>query len=149
MDWFVKSIVAMFLMAPFFILTNAFGRLGYRPETMMFYWLLAVAIGIAAWMAYNGEARALLPDKCMSTIFILGLVCGAVANILLIQAIVESFNPGLPVAIVGANSLVVFLVTPILAIIIPQYFQHVGFNWTAFIGIVMTVTGIGLICVSR
>jgi len=149
MDWYMKSVVAMLLMTPFFILANAFGRLGNKPEAMMFYWFVATFIGIGFWMVYTGQVKDLVPNKQLMILFAIGIACGAVGNILIVQAIVESSNPGLPVAIVGTNSLVIFMLTPLLAVVAPKYFQHIRFDWISLLGILLVVGGIFLISIKR
>lgn len=149
MDWYLKSIVAMLLMTPFMILANAFGRMGNKPEAMMLYWFVATFIGIGFWMVHTGQVKDLVPNKQLVLLFLIGIACGAVSNILLIKAIVEASNPGLPVAIVGTNSLVIFLVTPLLALFVPKYFQHVRFDWISLFGILLVVGGIFLITIRR
>jgi len=150
LGWLGKSITASVVIIPFILLTSSFGRVfKTQPESMMFYWMLGTAMGIAIYLTSQGKSYLLMPDTQLTILGIIGLTLGAMANILLIQAIVASPNPGIPVTIVGANSAIIFIIGPALAIFLPAYFQHIKFDAIHLTGILLTLVGVGIISIHR
>lgn len=148
--WVVKSLIATVIAVPFFLVAGVFGRVfKTAPESMIFYWLLGSAIGIAIYLKATGKSSLLLPNTQLIIIAVMGLIIGAWANILLFQAIVASPNPGIPMTILGSNSAIVFVLGPLLAIILPKYFQYMKFDTYHMIGIILTVVGVGILSIHK
>ena len=88
LGWLGKSITASVVIVPFILLASSFGRaFKTQPESMMFYWTLGTAIGIAIYLMSQGKPYLLVPNTQLAILGIMGLTVGAIANILLIQAI--------------------------------------------------------------
>jgi hypothetical protein len=74
----------------------------------------------------------------------MGFFFGAGMNVLMVQAVTDPAcpSPGLPIAIIGVNSLAIYLMTPALVRLWPGYFQTFRFDaWTLFF-LVMVITGL-------
>lgn len=148
--WVVKSLIATVIAVPFFLVAGVFGRVfKIAPESMIFYWLFGSSIGIAIYLKATGKSSLLLPSTHLIVIAIMGLIMGALANILLFQAIIASPNPGIPMTILGSNSAIVFVLGPLLAIILPNYFQYMKFDTFHMIGIMLTVVGVGILSIHK
>lgn len=148
--WVAKSLVATIIAVPFLLVAGVFGRVfKTSPESMIFYWLTGSAIGIAIYLKAIGKSNLLLPNTQLVTVAIMGLIIGASANILLFQAVVASPNPGIPMTILGSNSAIAFILGPLLAIILPKYFQHMEFDIFHMLGIMLTIIGVGILSMHK
>lgn len=146
MTWLSKSILAMFLFCPFVIYSNVAGRMGVKGEPLTLYWLFGSGIGLLAYIIYK-QPVLIAPNIHLGLAALVGITTGAFANLLIIQAIIESPNPGLPVAIVSLESVVVYVVTPILVFMLPRYFKQIRFDiWTLF-GICLAIAGLSIIMI--
>lgn len=148
--WVAKSLIATVMSVPFLLVAGVFGRVfKIAPESMIFYWLAGSMTGIAIYLRVTGKADLLVPNKQLITVAVMGLIMGSSANILLFQAIVASPNPGIPMTILGSNSAIVFILGPLLAIMLPRYFQYMKFDIIYMLGILLTITGVGILTLHK
>lgn len=148
--WVMKSLMATIIAVPFLLTAGVFGRVfKVQPEAMIFYWLLGSAAGIGVYLLAIGKVSMLSMNTQLSTVAIMGLVIGSLANILLFQAIVASPNPGMPMTIMGSNSAIAFVLGPLLAFFLPKYFQYMRFDSLHLIGIVLTIVGVGILSIHK
>ena len=143
--WLGKSLIAMTALVPFLLLLNFFGKnYGIRPETATLAWFTGSAIGICVFSGTRSDEilGSFLP---ILTIVMLGIAVGAPMNILVAQAVPAAPNPALPFTIVNAASAVVYVLAPLLAIILPRYFDPMQFDAVQLGGIALVVVGLGLV----
>lgn len=105
--------------------------------------------GVVIWLGSHSQTRLLSPTTPTLFIGLLGLTVGTVANICLYQSLGAAPNPGLPVAIVTMNSVAAYIITPVLVVLLPRYFQKMEFTWQHFIGVTLVVVGTILIAIKR
>ncbi len=147
MHWLTCAILATLGISPVMILTGVAQRnFGIASDVTAALWMGGVTLGIIGWIVTNGRGSELITlSPMLVSIFIFSLVVGAAANILLFQALVSAPNPGLVLGVLNTNALLAFLLAPLLAYVLPQFFPSWEFAWQHGIGIVMVVTGLGLI----
>ncbi len=150
LNWFAKSLLAMVLIIPFFIAVGFFNKnYNVKPELTVMLWNIGVVVGMYVWsmkvrlygtMEFNTQTFVI----CV-IILAAGISLGAIANILFAQALAESPNPGLPVAIVNAAAIPVFVISYFLFLLLPAYFNTTSFDPIKLIGVVLTIAGIWII----
>ena len=146
MGWLAKSFIAMMAFVPGIILTEFIGRYYHiKPLLMAGVWFLGVTLGLWAWLWYTKEASGITFSMPLFSMFIGGLIFGALVNVMLFSAILIAPNAALPVAIVNSAALVVFIATILLAVFLPQYFLRVPFSSYHFFGIILIIVGVGLL----
>ncbi|MCH8888968.1 hypothetical protein IID26_00895, partial [Patescibacteria group bacterium] len=124
MHWTTKSIIAMFLLVPFFLLIPTLSKhFGLRSETGMLMWFFGTVVGIVVWSLYTNQLEILSIKAPALLVLLMGIVFGAAANILLGQSMVVAPNPGFPIAIISGNIAIIIILAPILAYFIPQFFD--------------------------
>ena len=150
MNWFAKSVLAMLFFIPAVMAVPFFLKnFQIRPELTMLWWIVGAAIGIYSWLLFSGKHTFGIPQPAELFIVVLGIVFSAAANILLAQAVSTAPNPGIPIAVVGVNSLVVYLIANPLARVLPRNFTAVEYDPVTIVGIGLIVTGLGIIAAKQ
>jgi len=101
------------------------------------------------WLFLKNNVGILELSKHLAIIGIIGLLTGSIANLLVIQAVMASDNPALPIAIVGSNAVVIYLISPALAYLMPRYFGYIKFDLWRFVGIILIVGGLVIIALRQ
>lgn len=91
----------------------------------------------------------LFPSFAVIGVLLVGATIGAGANLLLFTSLSEAPNPGVPIAIANAASLLVFLISAGLAVVVPRYFPPVKLDLFHFIGITLTLAGVTMLVIKR
>ena len=150
MGWLGKSVLGAICSIPLILVFNFFTKnYGIKPEVVMSLHCLGIFLGIAL-ASYFGLSGASVKDFYNPiipaiSIVVLGSLIGATTNILLAQAISSAPNPALPFAIGGIATVSAYLLAPLLAFLLPDFFSAAEFNWLNFLGILLIVAGLGLI----
>ncbi|GEM_PF-4071474 len=148
--WLAKSFFSAFAVIPFILILSAFDRAySIRPESAILYWFIGIVFGMFSYTAIGKGTYLITPNTCLLVIAFLGVVFGVAANILLVQAVIEAPNLGLPMTIVGANSAMIFLIGPVLAYLLPKYFEQIKFDGVYFFGITLVLVGLGVISLHK
>jgi drug/metabolite transporter (DMT)-like permease len=87
--------------------------------------------------------------KSVAAILLIGGTIGAISNILLFRAVTIAPNPGLPVAIVNATSIGVFLAAGLLSKLAPNYFNSEKIDAWSLFGIILTIVGTSIIAIRK
>lgn len=146
MEWIVKSLLAAMALTVQIILIGFFARnFSARPEPLVIAWFSGTVVGASAWMVYTGRISELSLSGSLIAMAIAGTFFGALMNVLFFQATTIAPNPALPAAIVNTSSIMVLLLVPVLAIVLPKYFVGVSFDAYHLAGIALTIIGVGLI----
>ena len=150
-NWLVKSIVAMVWITPAWLLIGfASKHFGMKPEITFIWYVLGMLVGSPFLLPYlNISFGELKPTIAAIIVVIFGIVIGALTNMLVFGAVNAAPNPGLPVAIVNASSILVFVFSALLAILLPKYFNLVRFDVYHLVGILLTMIGIGIIALHK
>ena len=148
--WLEKCLIAMIIFVIFYLSANSIGRqFNTKPESIMAYYLIGSSMGIVIWLITSGQAEILKIAKPLIVIGLLGLILGTIANIYLIQAVIEANNPGLPSTIIGLCGVFVYIIGSLLAVILPKYFGHIKFDWLHLVGVLLIFAGIGIISIKQ
>jgi drug/metabolite transporter (DMT)-like permease len=83
--------------------------------------------------------------KGVAAMLAVGVGLGTIANVFLYKAIAIAPNPGLPIAVVNAASVLVFLASLALARLLPRDFSATKFDLWHLCGIALTLVGIVII----
>lgn len=144
LTWFWQAVLATVLVIPAWLGITFAGKFWHiRGDVILLWYNVGVVIGASAWIFFS---RAPLATSSRSFwIVLLGLTLGAAVNILIFRAVATAPNPGLPVAIHSASSVVLFLATFVLAFFLPKYVTAGTFSWKELCGIFLTMTGVALI----
>ena len=150
LGWLGKSVVATLIFVMFYLLIGIIGRqFDTQPESIIAYYIIGAAVGIALWLVVSGQTGILKLTKPTLLIFLLGLTLGALANIYLIQAVIGDHNPGIPATIIGSCGVFVYFAGGLLAIVLPKYFEFMTFNRIDLIGVMLIFFGIGIISLKQ
>ena len=148
-SWFFQSLVALILLAPIWLLIGFFER-NFKIHSQVFvvWYFLGVAIA-SAFFGGQGVGKLIPSLWSVTTILLIGLTLGGVANIQLFKAVAVAPNPGLPVAIANGASVLVFLSAFVLSRLLPNYFNSAKWDWYTFLGVILTFSGVGIIAIRR
>lgn len=149
MNWFVQSLISMLCLIPTYLAIGFFDKnYQVRPDVFLIWYFLGNVITSAFFRGLS--SNTIIPSgKLVGMILLIGLTIGAIANILLFRAVSSAPNPGLPVAIVSATSIGVFLIAVLLSRWAPNHFNSVKTDVWSFLGIVFVVIGVSLIAIKR
>lgn len=140
--WFPRALISLFLVVPSWMSVPFFHKnLGIRPEVFVLWYFSALAFGVGIWLRSQGSGLWPSTIGCISIILI-GLVFGASAHIFLFSAVLKAPNPGVVVAISGAASAVVFVLSLVLGNFFPKYFNAVSFNYAQLMGVLLVISGV-------
>lgn len=150
MGWLGKSILGAICSIPLILIFNFFSKnYGVKPEVIISLHCLGIFLGILS-ASYLGLSNTSPKDFCspivpVICIVVFGLLLGSITNIFLAQAISSAPNPALPFAIGGIATVSAYLLAPVLAFLLPNFFSATEFNFLNFLGILLIVAGLGLI----
>lgn len=145
--WFFKSVLAAASVTPIFLAIPLYKhRFGIDPLVFTAWYLLGAAVGnVAVWL-HTADAAALLPSLgVLAAILGIGVVGGTLANGLLAQSVTLAPNPGLPPVIYATASLIVFVLSAVLARHLPELFKPVSAEPTRLAGIGLVLVGLWLL----
>ena len=149
LSWFQRSIIAMVVLIPLMVTIPLVQKhYGLSVESYFFSWFLGCGLGffLLGWQAPSLDAKDLFtPVIPFAAVFVIGVLLGAPANILLVQAIPQAPNPALPFAIVNAAAVFAYGLSWVLGKISTEHFGEVELNWPRGIGVVLAVVAITLI----
>jgi hypothetical protein len=143
-SWFLKSLMATVLIVPAFIAIPFLKfKYGIDPLVFLAWYFGSTAISITAYLLFMGKASELIPpwQQLLAIIFI-GVFFGAVANGSLFQAVGVAPNPGLPPVIYATSSMVIFLLSAVLATTFPTLFKPATFEISHLSGIFLILLGL-------
>jgi len=152
LSWIEKSLIATFCLVPILLTVGFLGKnYQVRAEVTMLWYFFGILIGalVIMWRLNIINGSDLVPTFPLLLVALMGVVFGAISNIFLFQAISVAPNPGLPIAFVNTASVIVFVFAPLLATVLPVYFNQVRFDLYHLLGIVLTITGITIIALKR
>jgi drug/metabolite transporter (DMT)-like permease len=154
--WFERSVAAMVLLVPTWLVIRFLSRYyAIRPELIMVWVYLgyAVIVGGWLWLSEGVPARRFLPPNGAALMLaLIPVVLGAIANVFVYQALNQAPNPGLPTSIMGVNNMLVTLAAVLLSNLLPRYGQYLAekeLGWQYAVGVLLIVSGVGLIAVRR
>lgn len=156
MGWMGRAIMGMFAIVPSWMGVDFFQKnFNIRGEIMMVWYFAGVVLGSSVLMRMMSMASTgdFLPSRGKLLILILGLTCGAIANLLIFgaTALAASLgkNPALVVIITNMASVVVFFLSAALSYLAPAYVSQIKFNLFDLIGVLTIIVGMGIIIVNR
>lgn len=149
--WFERSLAAMLLLVPTWLVIRFLSRYyGVRPELVMVWVYLGYAVIVGGWLWLSGgvSSRGFIPSNGRIALWALvPTVFGAVANVLVFQALNQAPNPGLPTSVMGVNNLLVTLAAVSLSNFLPRYGKYLAekeIGWQEMAGVVLIVAGMSL-----
>ncbi|GEM_PF-3504762 len=150
MGWLGKSFAALVLLVPVWLLIGWYGERGVKGEVTALCYAVGCALGMALWIfgiPRNHElAENLAAHRTLVVAMVgVGLLFGAAIQALIYAALKDSPNPGLPLSIINASAVAVFLIAPMLAKFLPAYFKKAEWNVMTMTGVLLTVAGTALI----
>ena len=145
--WFVKSLLATISIVPAFIAIPFFkSKFGVDPLVFLVWYFGATATSTAVFWGLGDRAGELLPAvPVLFGIIAIGVVFGSVANGLLFQAVGLAPNPGLPPVIYATSSVIVFLLSALLATSLPTLFKPASADVGRLAGILLVLAGLYLL----
>jgi hypothetical protein len=145
--WLMQSLIGMLILVPGWLAIGFFGR-NYQLSSDIFVVWYFLGGGVGAALFGRTPFASLIPSGwVVASAFLLGvLICGS-SNILIFRAVASAPNPGLPVAIINASSILVFFASAGLAWIAPRFFDAVTIDLRSFIGVVLTIAGVAFIAI--
>lgn len=145
LTWFWQATIAMLLLVPAWIGIAMVSRTSnVRGEVAAFLYMFGLVIGTFVFLT-SRSTPIFSGGRSMWILLALGMIVGAAANMFLFRAVVSAPNAGLPVAIANAGSVLLFLVTFLIARFAPSLVPVQTFQWPQLVGILLTVIGVGLI----
>jgi drug/metabolite transporter (DMT)-like permease len=104
-EWLVTALLSMLAFSGVFLLYKKVGDLGVSSEALFLYYFAVSAIILFLYMYFN---KMPLGVSTTAVALLLGsALLGVVGNILMLNAMKGSTNPGYALAVVGANTLLV------------------------------------------
>jgi hypothetical protein len=145
--WFVKSLLATVSIVPSFIAIPFFKhKFGIDPLVFVVWYFGGTAMCTAAILVIGGRGGELLPTPAaLIAIIAIGMIFGAMANGLLFQAVGLAPNPGLPPVVYATSSVIVFVLSALLATSFPALFRPVSADFSRLIGVVLVLGGLYLL----
>lgn len=146
--WFWQSVVAMLLLVPAWLAIPFFERNYHVPGQVFLVWYMpGMYLGVLAWCMDQQHLRsAIWPGAGVAcALALVGLLCGAVANVTLFGAVGNAPNPGVPVAIANVACLGVFAASVLLPKVLPKYFKVVSAEPLQLFGVVLVIAGAAFI----
>ncbi len=147
LGWTGKAVASALGVVPVFLAIPFFAKnFQVRPEAFMPWYFLGAALGVGSWICLDGRAADLFRGReIVLPIVAIGLTFGAVTNYTLFQSIGFAPNPGLPPVIFGSASIVLFVLSAVLANQLPQFFNPVRTDLDRILGILLVLAGLFLV----
>jgi len=148
--WLIKAFVAMLLLVPMFILTPVLEKsFGIRPEATFIWCVGSAVLGVFFWITCSGQSHLLALSAPAIATALYGLTLAAVGNVLLFQSVSNAPNPGVAVAVLNSNAVVIYLVVIALSAFLPRYFSAGQVSWRHLSGVLLVTVGIALISIRK
>lgn len=149
--WFTKSILATVAIVPSFIAIPFFRKnFGVDPLVFLVWYFGGTALAIALFLGLARGPSAVLPQiPALLGILAIGIVFGAFANGSLFQAVSLAPNPGLPPVIYATSSVLVFVLSALLASTLPAFFNPVSTEPSRMAGLLLVLAGLYLLAGGR
>jgi hypothetical protein len=145
--WFTKSLLATVAIVPSFIAIPFFRRnFGVDPLVFVVWYFGGTALSIAIYLILSRGLHAVAPAlPALVGILATGMIFGAFANGALFQAVSLAPNPGLPPVIYATSSMLVFLLSALLANALPALFNPVTTEFSRIAGLLLVLAGLYLL----
>ena len=118
-----------------------------KADTIMFVWLVGCTMG--TFVVIEPGARVQLTDGSVllpcAIVLILGLTVGTVLNVGIGRVIPLAPNPALPSAIMNVAAVLVYVLAPLLAWVLPKYFSTAEFSAQGLIGVTLAIVGTAMV----
>lgn len=148
-QWLTQAIMGMILIIPGWLAIPFYSRnFQISSDLFLVWYLLGGALGTFAFGRIS--FGSMIPSYgIILSIFALGVLICAIANIFIFRSVQLAPNPGLPVAIVNAASVGVFFASAGLGRFMPRFFDQVKTDPIALFGVALTIAGATLIAIRR
>jgi hypothetical protein len=145
--WFTKSLLAMLAIVPSFLAIPFFRRnFGVDPLVFVIWYFGGTALSIALYLSLVRGPQAIAPQlPALVGILAIGMIFGAFANASLFQAVSLAPNAGLPPVIYATSSVLVFLLSALLANALPALFSPVTTELSRVAGLLLVLAGLYLL----
>lgn len=150
LGWIQKSIIAAIMFPLIFPLVQILKQtLGVKTEVTFTWYFTGVWITYV-WYLYrfsNVHPQDFLPSLPLGALLVGILLWGiliGIPNVLFIQAVGEAPNSGLVLSITNTSSIVAYLFTWCLALLLPQFNKNMKFDLVQLLLIFIAVTAMSL-----
>jgi hypothetical protein len=149
--WFTKSILATVAIVPSFIAIPFFRKnFGVDPLVFVVWYFGGTSLAIALFLGIGrGPSAVFPPFPALLGILAVGMLCGAFANGSLFQAVSLAPNPGLPPVVYATSSVLVFVLSALLASTLPALFNPVSTELSRVAGLLLVLAGLYLLAGGR
>ena len=149
LSWAQMAIIGMICIVPSWLGIGFFKRnFNVAPEVFMIWYFLGVISGSTCFLASKGVS-VFVPIEVWVAIMLVGITFGAAANMLLFSATAVAPNPGLPAAIASFASVLVFVLSLGLYVLLPAYFSKIPVDMYHVIGMLLAVAGVIVMAMPR
>ena len=135
MNWFTLAFIAMIAFSAVFLLYRKIADLGVRSELLFLYYFGISTVALFFYL-YLNKLPLTVTNHALIFIVIAALV-GVIANVLLVNSMKISPNPGYTMAIVGVNTLLVAIAS--------IFIFKSEFGLVKGAGVILTVLGVILL----
>jgi len=145
--WFTKSVLATIAIVPSFIAIPFFKKnFGVDPLVFVVWYFGGTSIAIAIFLGISKGVATVVPQlPALLGILAIGVIFGAFANGSLFQAVSLAPNPGLPPVVYATSSVLVFVLSALLASALPALFNPVSTELTRIAGLLLVLAGLYLL----
>jgi len=145
-NWLGQSLTATMLLVVAWPAIPFFERnFGIRIETFSTIYFLGIVSMYAMTSGSKIYGQVIGSTGSIALIFMVGVIFGGIANLLLFRAVAGAPNPGLPVAISCGAAIGTAVVAWGLAKVAPNWFGQVDLNWKVALGIMLMLSGVALV----
>ena len=152
-SWLALALLAALFLAPCWMGIGFFNKnFKIQPDLYLLLFVVGTAIGVVAWGNIS-LPRLEGPIGIYAALFMVlgvGILFGSWANLLGFRAVSGAgSSAGLAVAILNSAALLIYLLSFPLAWALPRWFDPIKFQPLHLLGILLTITGVGLIALKR
>ena len=148
-NWLPQTLLAMLFLVPAWLAIKFVGsNYGAKPAVVVIWYFVGV-ICSAVMFGVSPKSSLFPSAKVIIIMVVTGMTFGALANVLIFDAVAKAPNPGLPVAISSASNVLVFLCSALLAVWFPLHFKEIKFDVWSLLGVILTVIGTSIIAIRR
>ena len=140
----LKALLAMVFIALAPLLTTALRSYGVSASITTLWWFGGACLAIALFGFTFGLGSPVFSTSAIMIAGGSGFVIGGIGNVLIFQSFSEAPNPGIPFAIVSANTILVTLVSKPLNNSWPHLFEGVTLSWYHVVGMILVFAGLVL-----